>query len=83
MGHLGKRYFSEFGGFFFVSIWLLTHWILLLIFCRFWVHLCMAYAITFWTCFILKREYQNIALMRLQFLANDQRRPNQFTVMKL
>ncbi|AEE83602.1 ERD (early-responsive to dehydration stress) family protein [Arabidopsis thaliana] len=48
---------------------------------RFWVHLCMAYAITFWTCFILKREYQNIALMRLQFLANDQRRPNQFTVL--
>ncbi|CAN8324560.1 unnamed protein product [Cochlearia groenlandica] len=48
---------------------------------RFWVHLCMAYGITFWTCFMLKREYQNIALMRLQFLANDQRRPNQFTVL--
>nr|VDD50305.1 unnamed protein product [Brassica oleracea] len=48
---------------------------------RFWVHLCMAYAITFWTCFMLKREYQNIALMRLQFLANDERRPNQFTVL--
>ncbi|XP_024005247.1 CSC1-like protein At4g15430 isoform X1 [Eutrema salsugineum] len=48
---------------------------------RFWVHLCMAYVITFWTCFMLKREYQNIALMRLQFLANDQMRPNQFTVL--
>ncbi|KAJ0251165.1 CSC1-like protein [Hirschfeldia incana] len=48
---------------------------------RFWVHLCMAYAITFWTCYMLKREYQNIALMRLQFLANDERRPNQFTVL--
>ncbi|KAG2239164.1 hypothetical protein Bca52824_090024 [Brassica carinata] len=48
---------------------------------RFWVHLCMAYAITFWTCFMLKREYKNIALMRLQFLANDERRPNQFTVL--
>ncbi|KAH0864451.1 hypothetical protein HID58_081662 [Brassica napus] len=23
----------------------------------FWVHLCMAYAITFWTCLMLKREY--------------------------
>ncbi|KAF2611987.1 hypothetical protein F2Q70_00010264 [Brassica cretica] len=47
---------------------------------RFWVHLCMAYVITFWTCFVLKREYKIIGSMRLQFLASDQRRPDQFTV---
>ncbi|CAN7048032.1 unnamed protein product [Brassica rapa subsp. trilocularis] len=23
----------------------------------FWVHMCIAYAITFWTCLMLKREY--------------------------
>lgn len=40
----------------------------------------MAYVITFWTCFVLKREYKNIGSMRLQFLASDQRRPDQFTV---
>ncbi|CAL9221775.1 unnamed protein product [Arabidopsis halleri] len=48
---------------------------------RFWVHLCMAYVITFWTCFVLQREYKNIGSMRLQFLASEQRRPDQFTVL--
>ncbi|KAF3546309.1 hypothetical protein DY000_02004723 [Brassica cretica] len=48
---------------------------------RFWVHLCMAYVISFWTCFVLKREYKIIGSMRLQFLASDQRRPDQFTVL--
>jgi len=48
--------------------------------CRFWTHLVMAYAFTFWTCYILKREYQIVATMRLHFLASERRRPDQFTV---
>lgn len=47
---------------------------------RFWTHLVMAYAFTFWTCYILKREYQIVAAMRLSFLASERRRPDQFTV---
>ncbi|ESW14002.2 hypothetical protein PHAVU_008G210700 [Phaseolus vulgaris] len=48
---------------------------------RFWTHLVMAYAFTFWTCYILKREYQIVATMRLHFLASERRRPDQFTVL--
>lgn len=40
----------------------------------------MAYAFTFWTCYVLKREYETVATMRLHFLASEQRRPDQFTV---
>ena len=47
---------------------------------RFIAHLAMAYAITFWTCYVLRREYQIIANMRLRFLASEKRRPDQFTV---
>lgn len=49
-------------------------------FYRFIAHLCMAYVITFWTCYVLKREYEIIANMRLHFLASEKRRPDQFTV---
>ncbi|KAG4192887.1 hypothetical protein ERO13_A07G186100v2 [Gossypium hirsutum] len=48
---------------------------------RFWTHLIMAYAFTFWTCYVLKREYEIVASMRLHFLASEQRRPDQFTVL--
>ena len=48
--------------------------------CRFWTHLVMAYVFTFWTCYVLKREYEIVAAMRLHFLASEQRRPDQFTV---
>ncbi|KAM6548978.1 hypothetical protein CsatB_020654 [Cannabis sativa] len=48
---------------------------------RFWTHLVMAYAFTFWTCYILKKEYETVASMRLHFLASEQRRPDQFTVL--
>uniref|UniRef100_A0A7N0TB60 CSC1-like protein n=1 Tax=Kalanchoe fedtschenkoi TaxID=63787 RepID=A0A7N0TB60_KALFE len=48
---------------------------------RFWTHLVMAYAFTFWTCYVLKSEYELIALMRFHFLASEQRRPDQFTVL--
>ncbi|XP_030459431.1 CSC1-like protein At3g21620 [Syzygium oleosum] len=48
---------------------------------RFWTHLVMAYAFTFWTCYVLKREYEIVALMRLHFVASEHRRPDQFTVL--
>ncbi|CAM8995699.1 unnamed protein product [Rhodiola kirilowii] len=48
---------------------------------RFWIHLVMAYAFTFWTCYVLKSEYELIASIRLQFLASQQRHPDQFTVL--
>ncbi|KAH9744869.1 CSC1-like protein [Citrus sinensis] len=47
----------------------------------FWTHLVMAYVFTFWTCYVLKREYEIVAAMRLHFLASEQRRPDQFTVL--
>ena len=40
----------------------------------------MAYASTFWTCYVLKKEYEIVAKMRLRFLASEKRRPDQFTV---
>lgn len=40
----------------------------------------MAYAFTFWTCYVLYKEYETVASMRLQFLASEKRRPDQFTV---
>ncbi|TYG45493.1 hypothetical protein ES288_D11G178400v1 [Gossypium darwinii] len=48
---------------------------------KFWTHLVLAYGFTFWTCYVLKREYEIVAAMRLHFLASDQRRPDQFTVL--
>ncbi|GLT94075.1 hypothetical protein SLE2022_118350 [Rubroshorea leprosula] len=48
---------------------------------RFWTHLVMAYAFTFWTCYVLKREFEIVAAMRLHFLASEQRHPDQFTVL--
>ncbi|XP_065876173.1 CSC1-like protein At3g21620 [Euphorbia lathyris] len=48
---------------------------------RFWTHLVMAYAFTLWTCYVLKKEYEIVASMRLHFLASAHRRPDQFTVL--
>ncbi|KAL0012272.1 hypothetical protein SO802_007380 [Lithocarpus litseifolius] len=48
---------------------------------RFWSHILMAYAFTFWTCYVLMKEYETVASMRLQFLASEKRRPDQFTVL--
>lgn len=48
---------------------------------RFWAHIVMAYAFTFWTCYTLKKEYMVVATMRLHFLASARRRPDQFTVL--
>ncbi|KAJ3689527.1 hypothetical protein LUZ61_018691 [Rhynchospora tenuis] len=47
---------------------------------RFFVHLAMAYIFTLWTCYILYKEYNNVAFMRLHFMASQQRRVDQFTV---
>ncbi|KAL6542923.1 Calcium permeable stress-gated cation channel 1 [Orobanche hederae] len=48
---------------------------------RFWTHIVMAYAFTFWTCYTLRKEYATVAAMRLHFLASERRRPDQFTVL--
>ncbi|KAJ0448322.1 putative calcium-dependent channel, 7TM region phosphate [Helianthus annuus] len=48
---------------------------------RFYAHVVMAYAVTFWTCFTLKKEYETVANMRLHFLQSEKRRPDQFTVL--
>ncbi|KAI3466545.1 hypothetical protein Pfo_023208 [Paulownia fortunei] len=48
---------------------------------RFWTHIVMAYAFTFWTCYTLRKEYSIIAALRLHFLASERRRPDQFTVL--
>jgi len=52
----------------------------ILCFARFWTHIVMAYAFTIWTCYVLMKEYETIANMRLQFVASEARRPDQFTV---
>ncbi|KAL3849839.1 hypothetical protein ACJIZ3_011721 [Penstemon smallii] len=44
-------------------------------------HIIMAYVFTFWTCYVLYKEYQIITNKRLQFLASENRRPDQFTVL--
>ncbi|XP_074583438.1 CSC1-like protein At3g21620 [Curcuma longa] len=48
---------------------------------RFWAHLGMAYIFTFWTCYILFKEYGIVVSMRLHFLSSAKRRPDQFTVL--
>ncbi|WCJ20219.1 ERD (early-responsive to dehydration stress) family protein [Euphorbia peplus] len=48
---------------------------------RYWTHIVMAYAFTFWTLFVLMKEYEKVANMRLDFLSSEKRRPDQFTVL--
>ncbi|PSR98410.1 Calcium permeable stress-gated cation channel like [Actinidia chinensis var. chinensis] len=48
---------------------------------RFWAHITMVYVFTFWTCYVLQKEYETVASMRLRFLASERRRPDQFTVL--
>ncbi|EXC26245.1 Uncharacterized protein RSN1 [Morus notabilis] len=47
---------------------------------RFFVHIGLEYLFTFWTCFLLYKEYGYVASMRLNFLASPRRRAEQFTV---
>ncbi|XP_074270248.1 CSC1-like protein At1g32090 [Silene latifolia] len=48
---------------------------------RFFAHIGMEYLFTFWTCFLLYKEYDKVASMRLQFLASQQSRVEQYTVL--
>ncbi|XP_057977585.1 CSC1-like protein At1g32090 [Malania oleifera] len=48
---------------------------------RFFVHISMEYLFTIWICYMLYKEYDEIALMRLHFLASQRRRVEQFTVL--
>ncbi|KAL2481724.1 CSC1-like protein [Abeliophyllum distichum] len=48
---------------------------------RFWAHIVMAYVFTFWTCYVLYKEYKIISTKRLHFLASANRRPDQFSVL--
>ncbi|XP_034709383.1 CSC1-like protein At1g32090 isoform X2 [Vitis riparia] len=43
-------------------------------------HIGMEYLFTMWICYMLYKEYHNVALMRLHFLASQHRRVEQFTV---
>ncbi|XP_065878543.1 CSC1-like protein At1g32090 [Euphorbia lathyris] len=47
---------------------------------RFFIHIALEYLFTVWICFMLYKEYDNIASMRLRFLASQGRRAEQFTV---
>ncbi|KAH6783467.1 early-responsive to dehydration stress protein [Perilla frutescens var. hirtella] len=48
---------------------------------KFFVHISMEYLFTFWVCYMLYKEYNRIASMRLKFLAAQGRRAEQFTVL--
>ena len=49
---------------------------------RFFAHIGLEYLFTFWTCYMLYKEYDYVASMRLRFLASQHRRAEQFTVRK-
>ncbi|KAL9275363.1 CSC1-like protein, partial [Drosera capensis] len=48
---------------------------------KFFFHISMEYLFTFWTCLLLYLEYDKVASMRLEFLASQGRRVDQFTVL--
>lgn len=48
---------------------------------RFWAHIVMCYVFSFWTFYMLYKEYEIITAKRLRFLAAADRRPDQFTVL--
>lgn len=48
---------------------------------KFFVHISMEYLFTFWVCYMLYKEYDRVASMRLKFLAAQGRRAEQFTVL--
>ncbi|KQK03027.1 hypothetical protein BRADI_2g05102v3 [Brachypodium distachyon] len=37
----------------------------------------MAYVFTFWTCYVLMKEYENVTTMRLCFLVSEKLQPDQ------
>lgn len=48
---------------------------------RFFAHIGLEYLFTLWICYMLYKEYDNVAHMRLNFLASQRRRAEQFTVL--
>ncbi|KAK4408046.1 CSC1-like protein [Sesamum angolense] len=48
---------------------------------RFVAHVIMAYIFTFWTCYVLYKEYEIVSIKRVRFIAAEKRRPHQFTVL--
>ncbi|XVF52091.1 hypothetical protein PTKIN_Ptkin04bG0237100 [Pterospermum kingtungense] len=47
---------------------------------RFFIHIGLEYLFTAWICYLLYKEYDNVATMRLHFLASQRIRAEQFTV---
>ncbi|XP_075522697.1 hyperosmolality-gated Ca2+ permeable channel 1.8-like isoform X4 [Primulina tabacum] len=47
---------------------------------KFFIHISMEYVFTFWVCYMLYNEYGRVASMRLNFLAAQGRKPEQFTL---
>ncbi|XP_071721465.1 CSC1-like protein At1g32090 [Rutidosis leptorrhynchoides] len=48
---------------------------------KFFAHIFMMYAFTFWACYMLYKEYDLVTSMRLNFLASKSRQAEQFTVL--
>ncbi|KAI3522335.1 hypothetical protein L1887_00027 [Cichorium endivia] len=48
---------------------------------KFFAHISVMYLFTFWACYMLYKEYDAVASMRLGFLASKSRRAEQFTVL--
>ncbi|KAL3844441.1 hypothetical protein ACJIZ3_001844 [Penstemon smallii] len=48
---------------------------------KFFIHISMEYLFTFWVCYMLYKEYDRVASMRLNFLASQGKRAEQFTVL--
>nr|GMD68980.1 CSC1-like protein At4g02900 [Ipomoea batatas] len=48
---------------------------------KLWTHIAMAYVFSFWTLYVLYKEYEIVTALRLHFLASEHRRPDQFTVL--
>ncbi|CAM6106765.1 unnamed protein product [Calypogeia fissa] len=48
---------------------------------RLWAHLTAAYLYTIWTCWLLFRLYRNVVILRFAFLASEEKRSDQFTVL--
>ncbi|CAI7841635.1 unnamed protein product [Closterium sp. NIES-54] len=48
--------------------------------CSLWAHVVMAWVFNAWALYMLRDSFKHVARMRLDFLADQQRAPNQYTV---
>ncbi|CAI5534754.1 unnamed protein product [Closterium sp. Naga37s-1] len=46
-----------------------------------WAHVVMAWVFNLWALYVLRDSFKHVARMRLDFLADQQRAPNQYTVL--